>query len=62
MRYEHLLVGRDETGIGTIVMNRPERRNALSEAIWPFSTVLLSRIRSTVTSARQMQLGARVSF
>jgi len=32
MRYEHLLVGRDETGIGTIVMNRPERRNALSEA------------------------------
>jgi len=32
MRYEHLLVSRGDDGIGTIVMNRPERRNALSEA------------------------------
>jgi len=32
MRYDHLLVSRGDAGIGTIVMNRPERRNALSEA------------------------------
>ena len=32
MRYEHLLVGPGDAGIATIVMNRPERRNALSEA------------------------------
>jgi enoyl-CoA hydratase/carnithine racemase len=32
MRYEHLLVAPGDDGIGTIVMNRPERRNALSEA------------------------------
>jgi enoyl-CoA hydratase/carnithine racemase len=32
MRYEHLLVDRGDAGVATIVMNRPERRNALSEA------------------------------
>jgi enoyl-CoA hydratase/carnithine racemase len=32
MRYEHLLVSRGDDGVATIVMNRPERRNALSEA------------------------------
>jgi enoyl-CoA hydratase/carnithine racemase len=31
MRYEHILVGTRD-GLATIVMNRPERRNALSEA------------------------------
>ena len=32
MRYEHLLLDRGDAGVATIVMNRPERRNALSEA------------------------------
>ena len=31
MRYEHILVSAD-AGLATITMNRPERRNALSEA------------------------------
>ena len=31
MRYEHILVA-THAGLGTITMNRPERRNALSEA------------------------------
>jgi enoyl-CoA hydratase/carnithine racemase len=31
MRYEHVLVATD-AGLGTITMNRPDRRNALSEA------------------------------
>ncbi len=31
MRYEHILVSA-HGGLGTIIMNRPERRNALSEA------------------------------
>src|SRR5438093_7812832 len=30
MRYEHVLVATD-AGLGTVTMNRPERRNALSE-------------------------------
>ena len=32
MRYDHLLVSPGDAGIATVVMNRPERRNALSEA------------------------------
>lgn len=32
MRYEHLLVSPGDDGIAHVVMNRPERRNALSEA------------------------------
>src|SRR5207253_381031 len=31
MRYEHILVGED-AGLAIVTMNRPERRNALSEA------------------------------
>ena len=31
MRYEHVLVATD-AGLGTVTMNRPDRRNALSEA------------------------------
>ncbi|HJW70273.1 MAG TPA: enoyl-CoA hydratase-related protein, partial [Candidatus Binatia bacterium] len=31
MRYEHILVS-SHAGLGTITMNRPDRRNALSEA------------------------------
>src|SRR5262245_17464403 len=31
MRYEHVLVASD-AGLGTVTMNRPDRRNALSEA------------------------------
>ena len=30
--FEHILVAVDDDGLGTITMNRPERRNALSEA------------------------------
>jgi enoyl-CoA hydratase/carnithine racemase len=41
MRYEHILVTTD-AGLGTITMNRPDRRNALSEA---HLTELLAAVR-----------------
>jgi enoyl-CoA hydratase/carnithine racemase len=54
--YEHLLVSTD-AGLGTITMNRPERRNALSEAHMRELIAALHQLAGT-TDARAIVLAA----
>jgi enoyl-CoA hydratase/carnithine racemase len=43
MRYEHILV-RTDAGLATVLLNRPERRNALSEAVMAELTAALRHL------------------
>src|SRR5947208_1119207 len=56
MRYEYILVGED-AGLAIVTMNRPERRNALSEA---HMTELIRALRTIgdAAEARAVVLGA----
>jgi enoyl-CoA hydratase/carnithine racemase len=57
VRYEHILAGVDG-GLGTVVMNRPERRNALSEAHMRELIDALRRFGDRPDEARAIVLAA----
>ena len=60
MPYEHILVAAD-AGLATVTMNRPERRNALSEAHMVELTEALARAASRGSLASKA-LGKRAFY